>query len=110
MRISYIELLGNKYPLCFSLSATEKLIEEFGSLEEMQNALSSNSIKAINATLDVLMEAGRRYCEVAHIDCPAPLPCRPADLIDLSDPSAVSAIFSAMSGGNEREVEVAEKN
>lgn len=108
MKISYIELLGEKHPLCFSLSAVEKLTDEFGSLEDMQKKLSANSIKATVKVLDVLLEAGRKYCEIAHIDCPAPLPCSAGDVIDLSDPSAVTAVFSAMS--QEREVEVAEKN
>ena len=110
MRIAYIELLEAQHPLCFSLSAIEKLTDEFGSLEKMQDELGKNSIKAINTVLDVLLEAGRKYCEAAHIDCPPPLPCRPADLIDLSDPGAVAAIFSAISAGNKREVEAAEKN
>lgn len=108
MKISYIELLGEKHPLCFSLSAVEKLTDEFGSLEEMQKKLSENSIKATVKVLDVLLEAGRKYCEITHTDCPAPLPCSAADVIDLSDPDAVKTVFSAMS--QEREVEVAEKN
>lgn len=108
MKISYIELLGEKHPLCFSLSAVEKLTDEFGSLEEMQKKLSDNSIKATVKVLDVLLEAGRKYCEIAHIECPAPLTCSAADVIDLSDPDAVKTVFSAMS--QEREVEVAEKN
>lgn len=108
MRISYINLLGKDYPLCFSLAATEKLTEKFGSLEKMQEEMSANSVKAIGIVLDILMEAGQRYCKVAGIECPEPLPCRAADIIDLSDPSAVNGIIGAMSA--EREVEVAEKN
>jgi len=110
MKISYINLLGKDYPLCFSLSATEKLTEEFGSLENMQSAMGENSVKAITKILDVLLEAGQKYCSVAGIECPPPLPCRAADVIDLSDPEAVTAIFRAMKAGNDREVEVAEKN
>ena len=111
MRLTYIELLGNKYPMCFSLAATEKLTSEFGSLEEMQKALTSdNPVKAVNIMLKILMDAGRKYCEVAGIEQPPSLPCDPADVIDVSDPSAVSVIFKAISSSSEREVEVAGKN
>lgn len=110
MRISYIKLLGKDYPLCFSLSATERLTEEFGSLEKMQEEMSRNSISSICKVLDILMEAGQRYCKAAGIECPEPLPCSAADVIDLSDPEAVTTVFSAINRGTEREVEVAEKN
>jgi len=114
MKISYIELLGKKYPLCFSLAATEKLNDAFGSMEKMTEAVTGNNVgdmaKAIDIILTVLMEAGRKYCKVTGQECPEPLECRPADLIDLTDPSAVSAIYSAMAVGKEREVEVSSKN
>jgi hypothetical protein len=110
MKISYINLLGKDYPLCFSLSATEKLTEEFGSMEQMQSAIKDSSVKSICTILDVLLEAGQKYCKVAGIDCPPPLPCRAGDVIDLSDPEAVTAIFHAISAGNERTVEAVEKN
>jgi len=114
MKISYIELLGKKYPLCFSLAATEKLNDAFGSMDKMTEAVTSKNVgemaKAIDTILAVLMEAGRTYCRVTGQECPEPLDCRPADLIDLTDPTAVNAIYSAMAVGKEREVEVSSKN
>ena len=114
MKISYIELLGKKYPLCFSLAASEKISDEFGSMEKMTKSLKSNDFgtmaKTVDAVLTALMDAGQIYCRMANIECPPPLECRPADLIDLSDPTAIQAIFEAMAVGNEREVEVVSKN
>lgn len=114
MRITYVELLGEQYPLCFSLAASEKLSEIFGSLDNITKELDkgdvASQVKVVDAVLSVLMEAGQTYCKMAHIDCPPPLTCRPADVIDISDPSAVSAIFAAITSGNKREVEAETKN
>lgn len=112
MRISYIELLGKKYPLCFSLAASGKLSEAFGDLDKMQEKLSGGNVadiaKTVDTMLDILMEAGRIYCKISNIETPEKLPCNPSDVIDLSNPAALTAIFSAISTGNEREVEVAD--
>lgn len=112
MKISYIELLGKQYPLCFSLSATKALSDKFGDLTAMQKKIGDADLAvqadAICSMLSILLEAGQRYCRVAGLDCPPPLECDVGDVIDLSDPSAVTAIFAAISGGNKREVEVAE--
>lgn len=114
MKVSYIELLNKRYPLCFSLAASEKISDEFGGFEEMQQQLSGKDTgklaKAIDKVLMILMDAGQTYCKMAGIECPPPLECRPADLIDISDPESIRAIFSAISTSNEREVEVASKN
>ena len=114
MKISYIELLGKKYPLCFSLAASQKISDEFGGMDKMQKALGSKDFgemaHAIDVVLTTLMDAGRIYCRMANIECPEPMECRPADVIDISDPAAIQAIFSAMTVGNEREVEVSSKN
>ena len=110
MKISYINLMGYDYPLCWSLAATRKLTEKFGSIEKAQEEMSKNSVGAICDILDILIEAGVKFCSVTGTDCPPPLPCSAADLIDLSDVEGISTIFKAMSAGNEREVEVVEKN
>ena len=114
MKLRYIELLGNKYPLCFSLSATEELCDIFGDLDGMSKALTDKNtgkqIKAINAVLEILIRAGQNYCKVAGIDTPPPLDCKPGDVMDISDPEAIKAIFEAISGDNEREVEATPKN
>ena len=110
MKISYLPLLGKDYPLCWSLAATRKITDKFGSIEKAQEEMSKNSVGAICTILDILIEAGQNYCKVAGIDCPPPLPCSAADLIDMSDTASISTIFKAMAAGNEREVEVVEKN
>lgn len=111
MRINYIELLGEKYPMVFSSKAGEMLVEEFGSLDNLKDIMTSdNPFKAANTILKILTECGRKYCEVMKIDCPPPLPCEPADIIDMSDPNALTTIFKTIAIGNEREVEVVEKN
>lgn len=113
MRISHITLLGTEFPLCFSLSAAEEIEEKLGSLSDLGEVIVTNgspNVKAVDTMLMILMEAGQRYCKAAGIECPPPLPCRPADVIDLSDPAAVNAIFAAVSNGKEREVEAVSKN
>jgi len=114
MKVSYIELLGRKYPLCFSLAASQKISDEFGGMDKMQEALGSGDIgkmaHAVDVVLSTLMDAGQIYCRMANMECPEPLSCRPADVIDLSDPEAIKTIFAAMAVGSERDVEVASKN
>lgn len=114
MKISYINLLGKKYPLCFSLSASECISDEFGGFEQMKKSLADDDTgklaKTVDTVLAILMDAGQKYCKIAGIECPEPLQCRPGDVIDISDPESVQAIFRAISTGNEREVEVASKN
>lgn len=114
MKIKYITLLGEKYPLCFSLSATEEICDEFGSLDEMSKALSgektSKQIKAISKVIEILLKAGRNYCKVAGIEMPPPLECRPGDLIDIGDKTAIEAIFATIGGDSERTIETTQKN
>jgi len=65
MKVTYIELLGERHPLCFSLAASEALDESFGGLDRMTQALSSGSLsqtaKAVDTVLQILMKAGRGY-------------------------------------------------
>lgn len=112
----YIELAGQKHPLCFSLAASEQLADEFGGLEQMQERLLGDSvsegdkIRAIDRVLTVLMEAGRVYASASGEELPPKLPCRPVDLIDAGDPSALMAILSTIGGDTERTVETESKN
>ena len=114
MRVSYIELLGEQHPMCFSLAASEELSEKFGSLEKMQKEMGSKDIskiaKAFDTILTVLLKAGRIYVSAAGGELPKELPCRPADLIDVTDGEAVKAIFTAISADTSREVEAKGKN
>lgn len=109
MRVSYINLAGQRHPLCFSLSATQAIGAKFGGLDGMSAAIQSpdlgTKLQAVDDVLEILMAAGRRYCAVSGEQLPPPLPCRPSDLIDATDPDAVDLIFSAISDGSERELE-----
>ena len=115
MKLTYITLKeSEKHPLCFSLSAVEELCEKFGGLEEMVAAIKEDSmvarVKAITTVLDILMRAGRHYCQEMGIEMPPPIKCNVGDLIDITDGSAVSAIFSTMSNDTARAVEAKGKN
>ena len=65
MRVSYIELLGEQHPMCFSLSASEVMSSKFGSLERMQEDLQSGDLarvaRAVDEVLAILLRAGRTY-------------------------------------------------
>lgn len=109
MKVSYITLLDRDYPLCFSLSASEELADAFGSLDKMTKDLTGKDMgkmcKAINVTLNALMKAGRIYSEALGREVPEPLPCQPCDVIDMTDPESVKAIFAAINGDTKRSVE-----
>lgn len=114
MKVSYIELLGEKHPLCFSLAAASEVTEAFGGLENMSKSLSLDDIgkaaKAIDAVLTILMRAGRIYVKASGGELPPELPCRPSDLIDVTDGSAIRAIFETIRTDSDREVEAEVKN
>lgn len=114
MRVSTIELLGRKYPMCFSLTAATEMDEAFGGLENLSERIGAGGIAqqtaAINRALEILLKAGRVYASASGMEILEPLPCAPADLIDVTDGAAVAAIFSAISGDAEREVETVPKN
>lgn len=109
MKITYITLLGQDYPLCFSLAASAKLSDAFGGLDKLDTLLQSEDVgktaKAVDTLLNALMDAGQTYCRMAHIDAPEPLKCNPSDLLDMTDPAALSAVLAAITAGNKRDVE-----
>lgn len=109
MRVSTIELLGKKYPLCFSLTAAAEMEEAFGGLEQLADRMAAGSLAqqagAINTALEILLKAGRVYAAASGMEVPEALPCAPADLIDVTDGGAVKAIFSTVAGDTAREVE-----
>lgn len=114
MKVSYVEFLGQKHPLCFSLAASEAILEEFQSLGAMSDAITgedvAKKVHAIDRVLQILMKAGRIYASACGEDLPPELPCRPADLIDVRDPKATQAIFDVMKADTERTVEAVGKN
>lgn len=114
MRISYIELLGQKHPMCFSLAASERVDEEFGGLEaflaEVQSEDTLRITRAADKMISILMAAGRTYVAALGDELPPPIPCRPADLIGVGDKETIRAIFSTVREDTGREVEVESKN
>lgn len=110
MKLSYVQLGGEKHPVCFSLSAIEAIEAEFGSLDSMRDGLTKGSVKAINRVLEIMMDAGRAYCVGMGLECPPKMKCRPADLIDVTDTDVVRDIFAVIGGDSERSVEVRSKN
>lgn len=114
MKVTYIELLGKQHPLCFSLAASEKLDEAFGDLDRMQAELFSGNVKrvvkAADTILQVLLNAGRIYMSACGEPLPDPLPCRPADVIDVADQSAINAIWASIRDDSKQEVATETKN
>lgn len=116
MKVTYIELAGNRHPLCFSLAVSEKLDEAFGGLENMQEELDSRQISRISRAVDVvltaLMEAGRVYLTACGEEAALPprLTCRPVDLLDVRDNSVIKTVMTAIKGDSGREVEIVTKN
>lgn len=108
MKVHYIELLGKKHPLCFSMAAAEELDEHFGGLDKMADALTSKDIKVVaKATDKVLMEmlkAGRIYAGAMGEELPPAIPCKPSDILDPREGRAISAIFAALKGDSARKV------
>lgn len=65
-RISYIEVAGKKYPLSLSLGATKEICNKFGSMKEMQKALSDTEnlaglIDTLTYVMEVLIRQGCAY-------------------------------------------------
>ena len=114
MKLSYVEFLGQKHPICFSLAASEELVEAFGSMEDFADALDGKDLaqtaRAVDKTFQILLKAGRIYASAIGEELPPELPCRPADLIDVRDKDAISSIFEAVQADTKRTVETESKN
>lgn len=110
MKTGYVKLLGEKHPLCFSLSATEEIVERFGGTGQMTDALTSadtaQKLRAVDTVLEILMRAGRAYCAAVGEALPKPLPCRPADVIGIDEANeVVSRIFDTITADASRQIE-----
>lgn len=76
-RITYAEIAGKKYPMSFSLGASKKIIEKFGSVDRMKSALSqkgkdSEKIGIVLDILALLIAQGCAYKNYFEADIPAP--------------------------------------
>lgn len=123
-RITYIEIAGKSYPMSFSLGATKKIIEKYGSASKMQSELKKSSevdkIGMISELLSLLICQGCAYKNYFEKDIPAPENAPivdgkwtplPADVIDIAlgvmDIEEVSKkIEECMSSGSNKEVEI----
>lgn len=114
MRMTYINLLGCRHPLCFSLAAYEEVLSTFGSMENLYAALTSENLAEIIHGLDellpILMKAGRIYAAEIGEQLPPELKCKPLDVLDASDPLVLGTVISAIQKGTSRSVEIAQKN
>lgn len=118
MKLHYIELLGQKHPLCFSLAASEEVDAAFGGMGKMfEEMTSKDTVRIARATdkiLQILMKAGRVYASACGEELPPALPCRPADVIDASSRAGMEtvtmAIIEAIQGDTARTVEAQAKN
>lgn len=114
MRVSTIELLGKKYPMCFSLTAATEIEDAFGSWKNLMEQIESGGLvqqaRVISQILEIMLKAGRIYASASGMEVPETLPCAPADLIDVTDGEVIRSIFSTMTGDTEREVETVSPN
>lgn len=113
MKLGYVELLGQKHPMCFSYTAMAELEEHFGSLEAMEEQLGAEKLSiyvpAVNALLETLMRAGRIYASAIGEELPPPLTCKVVDVISLEDKREIITAYRTITGHSKREVEVAAK-
>lgn len=111
MRISYIDLKGERHPMCYSLMAVESICDEFGGLDEMAKSLDSSAlnvrVRAVGKVISILMDAGRAYCEEMGMPLPTKIN-NPSALIDITSPDAIKAIFDTIKNGERQDIEVAE--
>ena len=112
MELQYIELLGEKQPMCFSMTAAQNLTRKFGSIEEMGEQLMNDDVSirrdAINDALTELICAGRTYARAKGDPLPPELPCAVADVIDPETVPYVIKILSVLKRDSAREVEIGE--
>lgn len=112
MKMHYVEMLGERHPLCLSFTAAAALDERFGGLENMTDAMMSGSVskraEALDVVLTEMMRAGRVYAAAMGEQLPKPIPCKPSDLLSAQDGSALAAVFAAVRANTHREVKTAE--
>lgn len=75
-RIVYAKIAGKSYPMSFSLGASKKIIEKYGSAERMkaslENAKDSQKIDMVTELLELLIAQGCAYKNYFEKDIPAP--------------------------------------
>lgn len=111
MDLHYFEIAGVKRPICFSMRAIKNIQDAFGGMEKMSEGVIDRDVGVVSKVMEILLDAGQAYCEATGVECPPPLRCSPADLMDVRETqAAVEAIFEAIREDSDREVEVRSKN
>ena len=114
MNIHYLELAGNRYPMCYSASAAIMLDEQFGGVENISKKLNQKAsvgevAKTVVGIADVLVRAGMEYSRLVGLETPAVLQGSIGNLISMDDTDTVRSIMAVIMGDSKREVEVEEK-
>ena len=111
MKLSYLTIGEEKYPICFSSATIEDIQDEFGGLTEWQEALQTGKLKVYTKTIEIFMNAGREYCITSGIECPPPLTGRISARIDMEGiQDCMAKVMECMAKDSERSVEVRSKN
>lgn len=122
-RLTYINIAGKDYPMSFSLMASKKIAEKYGSIDKVLDVFSSGEITAealegITFILELLITQGCAYKNYFEKDVPVPdnapvidgkwepLPKEALEVaIGLSDMETISEKLSeCINGGRDREV------
>ena len=122
-RITYVKIAGKSYPMSFSLGASKKIIEKYGSAQKMQTAMKKSDdvekLSIITDMLALLIAQGCAYKNYFEKDIPAPddapiidgkWTTLPAEVIEIAlgvmDIAEVTQkIEECMSVGSKKEVE-----
>lgn len=129
-KITYMEIVGKNYPMSFSLMATKKIAEKYGSLEkalnEVKGETTPESIETLTDIVELLISQGCAFKNYFEKDVPAPenapiingkwapLPREALDIaITLADMNELTdKIYECIGVGKQKEVEAqdTEKN
>lgn len=112
MKVIPIKLGEVDYPMCMSLTAVERIEEEFGGLEQLMESLTytnagglTNVIRAAETVLGIFLDAGRTYATARGETVP-PLPdCRLTDLLGVDEMNFSGLVNEVIGASTTREVE-----
>ena len=76
-RLTYIEIVGKIYPMSFSLMATKKIAQKYGSVKDFLKNINTEgseekTISVISEVLELLISQGCAYKNYFEKDVPAP--------------------------------------
>ena len=115
MRVGEIEVLGAKYPMCFSTRVVANVCKKFGSLDGLDAALASEDAGALLEStfwlISELSRAGSRYKEFLGENAPKPLDEDTLyTVFGIDDIARLRVdVYSTISVGAKREVEIEEE-